>query len=249
MRKIILLLTLTSLLMGWGKTGHRIVGKIAQDQLSPDAVEEITKILGHADLSRVSDWADEIKSDDSWDHAYDWHYCTIPAGETWKAGEHDGKLPEKIEEFRKVLKSRRSTPEEKEIALKFLVHLVGDIHQPLHVGNGTDRGGNDVKVEWFRESSNLHRVWDSGLIEHQQLSYTEYAHYLMLTTTGEEIVKWQSDDLQSIMAESQSYHSGLYDIGDGKLSWDYVAAHKTDVEERLLRAGVRLGGMLNEIYD
>ena len=145
---------------GWGKTGHRIVGEIAENYLTKNSKLQIKKLIGHHNLSRISNWADEIKSDPKWDHAYDWHYCTIPDGEDYEKGKHKGQAVEKVFDFTKTLKDKKSTKEDKIIALKFLVHLIGDLHQPLHVGNGKDRGGNDVKVKWFGEATNLHNVWD-----------------------------------------------------------------------------------------
>ena len=111
--------------------------------------------------------ADEIKSDPQWKHAGDWHWCTIPDGEDYETGKHKGQAVEKVNEFIKTLKRKNTTTEEKQVALKFLVHLVGDLHQPLHVGNGADRGGNSVRLKWFGESSNLHSIWDTKLIQHQ----------------------------------------------------------------------------------
>ncbi len=248
MRRFILLLLLSTLVFGWGKTGHRIVGKIAQEQLNEKAREAVVELLGHGDLSRVANWADEIKSDPDMRYANNWHYCTIPPGGDLEPGTEGGKLAEKIREFSAVLASRDATREERVFALKFLVHLVGDAHQPLHVGNGTDRGGNDVKVRWFGDSTNLHHVWDSEIIDYEQLSYTEYAHYLMLTLTPQQVRKWQKASLEDILEESQSFHSQVYDVGEGDLGWSYIYANSPVVENRLLRGGVRLAGILNDIY-
>ena len=161
----LLLIVLLSIqpLMAWGSTGHRIVGKVAEKYLTKNANMQIKKILGHNDLSRVSTWADEIKSDPNWKHAYDWHWCTIPDGEKYETGKHTGNAIEKVNEFIVTLKKKKSSKKEKQIALKFLVHLVGDLHQPLHVGNGEDRGGNDKKLKWFGEETNLHSIWDSQI--------------------------------------------------------------------------------------
>ena len=166
MIKILIVYTLLfSFVLGWGKTGHRITGKIAETYLTKNAKTQIKKIMGHHDLSRMSNWADEIKSDPDWKIANDWHWCTIPDGESYKKDKHSGQAVEKINEFINVLKNKKSKKEDKQIALKFLVHLIGDLHQPMHVGNGKDRGGNDIKLKWFNESTNLHSIWDSDLID------------------------------------------------------------------------------------
>ncbi len=182
-------------LFGWGNTGHRIVGKVAETYLTKNAKDQIKKLMGHHDLSRMSYWADHIKSDPDWKHANDWHWCTVPDGENYEKGKHKGLAVEKVREFIDTLKKKRSTKEEKQIALKFLIHLVGDLHQPLHVGNGDDRGGNSVRLKWFGESTNLHSVWDSKLIDYQKLSYSEYANYLMLDENRGQIRQWQAESL------------------------------------------------------
>ena len=193
MIKILIVYTLLfSFVLGWGKTGHRITGKIAETYLTKNAKTQIKKIMGHHDLSRMSNWADEIKSDPNWKIANDWHWCTIPDDESYKKDKHSGQAVEKINEFIATLKNKKSKKEEKQIALKFIVHLIGDLHQPLHVGNGLDRGGNDVRLKWFNESTNLHSIWDSKLIDFQKLSYSEYANYILLKEDRGKIRKWHS---------------------------------------------------------
>jgi hypothetical protein len=244
----IIILLFFQLLFGWGKTGHRIVGEIANQQLSTSAKNNITKILGHSDLSRISNWSDEFKSDPEWKHAWNWHFMTIPDGETFESGKHEGIAYEKMSEFISALKNKQSTQTEKEIAIKFLVHLVGDLHQPLHVGNGKDRGGNDVKVKWFSESTNLHRIWDSHLIDHQQLSYTEYANYLMLGVAKKELDEIMSPVLMDFILESATLRNQTYTIGDGNLKWEYFYQNKYLLESRLRKGGLRLAAILNSIY-
>ena len=158
---ILIFILLSQFLLAWGNTGHRIVGKIAETYLTKNAKMQIKRLIGHHDLSRISNWADEIKADPEWDHAWDWHYCTIPDGEEYELGKHRGQAIEKINEFIETLKNAESTKEAKQIALKFLVHLTQDLHQPLHVGNGKDKGGNSTKVKWFGELTNLHSIWDT----------------------------------------------------------------------------------------
>ena len=132
--------------------------------------------------------------------------------------------------------------------LKFLVHLIGDLHQPLHVGNGTDRGGNDYKVTWFGEETNLHRVWDSHLIELQKLSYKEYSDYLLLDIDYGDIRKLQADSLMVIVYESQVVREQCYKISNKNLRWEYFYINKDLLEKRLLEGGMRLSGILNRVY-
>ena len=247
--KTIMIITFFSAsLFGWGKTGHRIVGKIAENYLTKNAKTQIKKLMGHHDLSRMSNWADEIKSDPAWKKANDWHWCTIPDGEVYEKDKHSGKAVEKVNEFILTLKNKKSTKEEKQIALRFLVHLVGDLHQPMHVGNGSDRGGNDVKLKWFNESTNLHSIWDSKLIDLQELSYSEYVDYLLLNEDRGKIRKWQGDNIITYIHESRDLRGQCYNYSGDNLKWEYFYKHKKLLEKRLLQGGVRLSGELNRIF-
>tara|TARA_B100000700_G_scaffold330240_2_gene455464 strand:+ start:1134 stop:1892 length:759 start_codon:yes stop_codon:yes gene_type:complete len=233
---------------GWGKTGHRVVGKVANTYLTKNAQMQIKRILGHNDLSRVSTWADEIKSDPDWKHAWNWHFCTIPDGEDYETGKYTGDAVEKIKEFSGVLKNLKASKEDKQVALKFLVHLIGDLHQPLHVGKGNDKGGNDIKVKWFGEETNLHSIWDSHLIEHQKLSYTEYTEYLLLGIDYGDVRSWQGDTLLTYINESKELRNQCYDFFDENLKWEYFYKNKALLEKRLLQGGIRLSGELNRIF-
>ena len=249
MVKILVIYTLlSSFVLGWGKTGHRIVGEIAETYLTKNAKTQIKKLMGHHDLSRMSNWADEIKSDPSWKIANEWHWCTIPDGELYEKDKHSGKAVEKVNDFISVLKNKKSKKEDRQIALKFLIHLIGDLHQPMHVGNGIDRGGNDIKLKWFNAPTNLHRIWDSDLINLQELSYSEYSDYLMLNEDRGKVRKWQGDDVLIYIHESRDMRTQCYDFSGENLKWEYFYKHKNLLEKRLLQGGVRLSGELNRIF-
>jgi hypothetical protein len=143
---------------GWGQTGHRVVGQIAYNHLSKKARKNIEKVLKGQSIAMVSNFMDEIKSDPKYDSLSPWHYCTIPDGVDYSGAPEEGDVIMGIETYTSLLRRGGLSIEEEQFALKCLIHLVGDIHQPLHVGNGQDRGGNDVRVTYFWESSNLHRV-------------------------------------------------------------------------------------------
>ncbi|MGL1884904.1 MAG: S1/P1 nuclease [Reichenbachiella sp.] len=249
------LLTLVSFLisiqlMAWGKTGHRVVGEIAYQHLSSKAKKNIQNVLGDEQLGMVGNYMDFIRSDRNNDFMTAWHYCTIPHGQTYVevGAPEQGDAVEAIGRLIAELKSKQFTYEKELENLKYLVHLVGDIHQPMHVGNGTDKGGNEVKVEFMYEKSNLHRVWDSGLIDYQQLSYIEYVAWIDIATKEEE-EKWQSDGISIWLEEAIGYREEIYDIPENnRLSYRYNYDHIGTVNERLLKGGIRLAGILNEIY-
>ena len=234
---------------GWGATGHRATGLIAEQYLNAKAKKRIALILEQESVAMVSTWMDEIRSDSTYNYTTDWHYTTIPDGKRYEDVEAnpDGKVVMMIEKIVKELKSRKLTAKQEREYLKMLIHMVGDIHQPLHVGKPGDKGGNDVKVKWFRSESNLHRVWDSEMIDDSKLSYTELAQSLVKPAKAT-LAKWQSASVRDWALESTSYRHQVYDIGSGNLSYQYGFKYFSVAKQRMLQAGVRLGALLNEIY-
>ena len=252
MRIIILAISFTFLsFMGfsWGVTGHRATGYIAEKHLSKKAMKEIERILKGQSLAMASTWMDDIRSDSTYDYASDWHWVTIQDGQTYADSEKNpkGDVIETIERLIAELKSKKLNAKQEEEAVKMLIHLIGDIHQPLHVGGGNDRGGNDIKVSWFRNDSNLHRVWDSEMIDDTKLSYTELAQSL-LAPDAVQLVAWQKSTVRDWANESMGYRKQVYDYGNGKLGYAYSYKYFHVVRQRINQAGVRLAAVLNEIY-
>jgi hypothetical protein len=235
---------------GWGVTGHRVVGHVAEIYLSKKAKKELSRVLGHQSLAYVSNWMDDIKSDRAYDHTQDWHWVTIPDGRTYEESEKNpnGDIIETIERLISELKKGGLEAKKEAEHVKMLVHLVGDIHQPLHVGRGDDKGGNDVRVRWFSQNSNLHRVWDTDMIDGKKWSYTEIAKDINHTTPAQ-VKALQAASVRDWAYESMALRSQVYDVPEnGNLGYEYSYKHYRLVERRLLEAGVRLAGLLNEIY-
>lgn len=234
----------------WGKTGHRVVAEIAERNLDLKAKKGMKDLLGVDSLSRIANYPDEIRSDRAYDYTSTWHYTSIPTGKTYfdQKRNKDGDIIEALFRMDEVLRDPKKSKEDKAFALKFMVHLMGDLHQPLHVGLAEDRGGNNVHIKWFKAETNLHTVWDESIIDFQQLSYTEYATFLNHYTENEkkDISKGNFIDWAQ---ESQELRSMVYDVGtSGNLSYEYQFKAKPIVEERLRKAGLRLAGVLNSIF-
>lgn len=247
---LLLLLTISHQALPWGKTGHRVVGAIAEAHLTKKARKNLAAVMGHESLMTASNWMDFIRSESSWKHADPWHYCTIPGSMSYEeAGTPDeGDAIVTINRLIQELKTKQFTDGDEVTAIRFLTHLVGDIHQPLHVGNGEDRGGNDVKVKWFWQNSNLHRVWDSGMVDGEQLSYSEWVAEID-HASEQDIVKWQNATVLDWAYESRDYREQVYSMPEDKsLNYRYVYDNIDLVKLRLLQAGIRLAGVLNEIY-
>jgi hypothetical protein len=252
--------------LAWGKTGHRVVAAIADTQLSGLARAHIKEILGGAEsLDEAANWPDEMRSapGDFWQKtATPWHYVTLN-GIIYDHAPPEGDALDALNHFRSVLQDPNASLADKQLALRFIVHLVGDLHQPLHVGKCCDKGGNDVKVSWFGKPTNLHAVWDSQLVDDEQLSFTELAAKLERHTSAVDVVGWWDINPRDWISESAEVREQIYaDIPppakpkDKKakgtplpdLSYTYVYKFTPVMERRLQQAGVRLAAYLNDIY-
>lgn len=254
MKKILSFLLLVPFLIGevwaWGQTGHRVVGLIAEQHLSAKARKKIARVLENNSLAEVSNWMDEIRSDPAYNHTHDWHWVTIPDGMKYEQTVKNpkGDLVMKIGELVEALKSHQLPAAQEQEYLKYLVHLVGDLHQPLHVGGKDDIGGNAVRVQWFGQSSNLHRVWDSDMIEGKDLSFTELAQFIDKPTPAQ-LKAWQQGTALDWAYGMMPYRPQVYQLpADAKLGYRYSYENFSTVQFLLLQGGVRLAGLLNQIY-
>ena len=235
----------------WGRTGHRATGKVAQEHLSKKAKEKIAELLDGQSLAFVSTYGDDIKSDPDYRKYGPWHYVNLEKGETEYTKEKanpDGDIIFGIRKSIAVLEDENAPKEEKAFHLKMLVHLMGDLHQPLHAGRGEDKGGNDIQVRWFGDGSNLHRVWDSEMINDFQMSYTELAESTD-DLSKKEIKKIASGDLLDWMYESKELSNEVYDsveVGE-KLGYEYMYEWFPVVHDQIQKGGIRLAKVLNDV--
>ncbi len=239
----------------WSQEGHRITGEIAGRHLSPKARLAVASILGKESLAMASNYADFIKSDSIYHYLDIWHYIDLPENLDYKGVMAYLQTDTATDAYTKInflsaeLKKTTVSKENKKLYLKLLIHIVEDIHQPLHA-IGTGRGGNDSKVTWFGAASNLHRVWDANLIEYQQLSYTEYADAID-TASAAQIQVWQSQPLKQWLYNSYVIGTKLTnEINDTneKLGYEYNYTHVDILNQQLQRAGIDLAKVLNDIF-
>lgn len=241
---------------GWGQKGHRIVGAVAWNHLNETTKRSIQQLIQNKRLSAVANWADSIKTHRP--ETRPWHYVDIPLGATGYDASRDcmGEHQEfdcvvaKIEEFAQVLGDRTADPEERKEALMFVVHFVGDIHQPFHAV-GDARGGNEISVTLFgqerctRSGCNLHAVWDDGLIQHAGLAQAAYVNHL------EQLI---CDEGLSASGSAEDWANESHDLGkapawvaDGtNINQAYYDAQIKVVDRRLALGGLRLAALLNQ---
>lgn len=238
--------------LAWGATGHRITGAIADENLSGLARANVQLLIGTETLAEAATWPDEMKSDPApfWQKtASPWHYVTVAAGDTYKPSmaPPEGDAMTALTKFTETLRDPKVSIDDKRTAIRFIVHIIGDLHQPLHVGRGNDRGGNDTSVSFFNRSTNLHSLWDSGLIEQEKLSYSEYAAFLSRSITPQDVVAWSDPRPGTWMTESAKLRETIYPA-DPKLSWTYAYQHHQELNTRLKQAGIRIATYLNWVF-
>lgn len=242
--------------MAWGTNGHRISGQIADSYLNAKARAAIKAILGTESIAITSNWADFIKSDPQYNYLYNWHFINFDKEYSYPEMQAFLKQDTATDAYTKInflvgeLKKKTLTKSNKLLALRMLIHIVEDVHQPLHTGHLSDKGGNDVKVMWFNTPTNLHSIWDSQLIDFQQLSYTEYSIWINHTTATQR-TEWQKAPISQWLFESNQIAAKIY---AGNKDGDKINVYKYNFEyigtlnQQLVKGGVRLAGLLNQIF-
>ncbi|MGY6562468.1 MAG: S1/P1 nuclease [Luteibaculaceae bacterium] len=236
--------------MAWGPLGHYTIGLIAEKNMNLETVNKVERILDNQSISGVGVWMDNIRSDKGYAYSYTWHWVTTEDGKyDASIQEAKGDAYEACLRLIGELKKGGLYPKVEQDKLRMLIHIVADLHQPLHVGKPGDRGGNDVKVQWFGRGTNIHAVWDTDLIESRKMSYTELTRELQKQVTKELKSSYQSAGINDWLLEAVAMRPYIYDIPeDGKLGYEYIYQYRELAEERLLAAGLRLAKILEEIY-
>lgn len=232
--------------------GHRIIADIAYSNLTPVARRQVDKILGTKGIIYQAAWADEVRSDNKYAYSYPWHYQNLadnvtttdlkklldnPASE----GEH---LFFALNQLTTRLNKDRNDAE----ALKFLVHFIGDLHQPMHLGREADKGGNRVEMNWFGRKTNLHSVWDGSIVESRKMSYTEYSSYLQ-DTFGQRKTDFLKADLLRSVETTYAVRNAIYGYDMSNTNnYHYIYFFAANADELLYRAGIQLANVLNGIY-
>ncbi|OUR91179.1 S1/P1 Nuclease [Flavobacteriales bacterium 34_180_T64] len=235
----------------WGSKGHRVVGEIAQSYLKPSTKRKINQLLNRQSLAFTSTYADEIKSDKRYSEFYTWHYINMPFEDTYESSVKNpkGDLVTGIEFCKNIITDKNASDDDRAFYLKLLIHLVGDLHQPMHIGMEADRGGNDIKLQWHYKDTNLHKVWDSEMINKYGMSYSELVKNVDYLTK-KEVSRIQEGSIIDWVNETQSLTKQVYNsakAGDN-LRYRYSYKYFGTVRSQLQIAGIRLAKVLNDIF-
>ncbi len=249
----LLLLSTTSICRAddWGRTGHRTTAAIAETYLSAKAKKNIARLLGEETLVTVSTYGDEIKGDPKMRKYSPWHYVNIAPGKTYAEAKKNpaGDLIVGIRTCKERLTSDDTSRKDKIFYLKMLVHLMGDLHQPLHAGRAEDKGGNDIQVRWWDSGTNLHSVWDTKIIESYGMSYSELATNFGIKSK-EDYKKYSQGTLMDWVNESRKLANTVYASAKTgqKLSYNYLDDNIGIITKQLEIGGIRLAAVLNELF-
>ena len=235
----------------WSKTGHRAIGEVATKYLKARTLKAISELLDGQSLAAVSNYADEIKADRKYKDFSPWHYVNFPADKSYTdvTPSKYGDVVAGIEKCMVILKDDKASRADRVFYLKMLIHLMGDLHQPMHIGREEDKGGNDIQLQWFGRGSNLHKLWDADMINDYGMSYTELAGSLPVLSTRE-VRKIQEGNVLDWVEETHQIANLLYDsvsVGE-KLGYSYSYKYWGIVEQQLQRGGLRLAKVLNDLF-
>jgi hypothetical protein len=247
---------------GWGRIGHSTVGQVADHYLLPEVKIELSKILNGQSLASVANWPDQIKSDPAWKHTSSYHFQDLPDGESFmdnlKTLSHEDQMKGGVVEG--ILQGEQdylsnSNPTDQQNDVKFIVHFIGDIHQPLHAGRPDDLGGNKIPLRWNGFQTNLHAVWDSMMIQdgHKDLfadapkkEEVPYAEFLIKKYGGEAVDQAALNDVDAWVEEDRVPRVAIY--ADKNLPADkYSQEFLETADHRIYLAGIRLANFLNEM--
>lgn len=249
---VILFATYVKAANAWGPMGHELIGELAEPMLKPASKHKIKQLLGDESISHATTYLDRMRSqkDTFWQKtASPWHYVTVPSSQNYQQHKH---APKKGDAYTALMHyskqlGQSNNPEQQKLALYFVLHLVGDLHQPLHAGNGEDRGGNDFDVYFQKKRTNMHRLWDSQMLATQKQSYwlkTLSAKISALPSNSKQ--QWNNSTTIDWINESVTIRQNIYPTKEKiHINQSYLQSSLAITEQRIMQAAVRLAHQLN----
>ncbi|MET3606927.1 hypothetical protein ABIC74_000769 [Mucilaginibacter rubeus] len=240
------------IMISWGYKGHRSIARIAQIHFTKNTAYAISLILKDESMADISTWADDHKNPAT----SKWHFVNLPLGLShdeffiFITRQTENNIYTAILKEKAILLKSSSTAEQKNKALKYLIHLIGDAHQPMHVSRAKDKGGNRIQVRLDNKGTNLHKLWDRELLDYEALSEEEIVRQYDKAGKAQ-IKQWQADIPIEWLWESYQLSSELYaNIKPGQKIDDALCERYIQVVRlRIDQAGIRLAGELNRLFD
>ena len=256
MRKVLSIafaLLIPAMALAWGPKGHDTVAYIADKHLSKKTLQKVTEVLEGHSLVYVANWMDNASHTDEYAYTKTWHYVNVDPEEGTYANSvkaASGDAVTAINALVENLKSGELTIEEERAQLMMLIHIVGDIHCPMHAGRKSDRGGNGTKVKYFGSQKKLHSVWDSEIVESaHRWGYSEWQEQVD-RATPKQVKAMEQGTPNDWIEETVVLANEVYESAakTSNMSYDYVAEYAPIIEQQFLKGGIRLAQLLEEIY-
>ncbi len=237
----------------WSQKGHDTVAYIAECHFTPATADSVAYILDGKSPVYWANWLDNASHTPPYAYTKTWHYKNIDEGVAYEDAPLNpkGDVVTAIREQIAILADSVSTKGQKELAMKILIHCVGDMHQPMHMGHLSDQGGNRTKVRYFDRDTNLHSIWDGSLMNSGHAwTYTEWQHQLDRLPAGQEAAE-TAGNVDDWARQTYDIATRVYDYfpQGAKVSYNEIAAWTPTIEQQLLRGGLRLARILNAIFD
>ena len=239
--------TLPFQVFAWGAKGHALIAEVAFKYLDHQTKEHVLSYLGGMTIQEASDWMDEVRSDPAYNYMKPYHYADFEKGEPATALMGNNLMGVLASTLQDLSHIDQLTREEIKTRLLYLFHLVGDIHQPLHVGYPEDKGGNLYQVSFFGNGTNLHRIWDTEIIDYEHTTLGDVLGSEKLSPG--QIQKIQQINIVAWASGSRSFLKEVYDIHGHKVGEPYVREVYPIIKRQLLYAGIRLAGVLEKYME
>ena len=240
------MLIIPSISFAWGREGHIIIAEMAYQMLSKSAKDKLVSYLGNTSLEEASVWMDEQRGNNQYNYLTTTHYINIEKGGKMDPFQKNNIYTELNEVINDLESSKTLSPSDFKTDLMILIHLVGDIHQPLHDGYANDRGGNKINVSLLGSTTNLHSAWDGGMINRLNLT-KEQILPLYSKLSKSELDQIKAINIPNWIYDSRKYLDNIYAFSDNNLDQEYVQKSKPILEEQLMKAAIRLSVVLEKV--
>ena len=238
---------------GWGSKGHIVITNIAEKHLSKKAKKEVRKLLGGYSMVYYSTWMDDIRSNPAFTYTRTWHYANVDDGKTYETMDKEpaGDVITATILSINQLKNKNQADSVRSMYLKFLIHLIADMHCPMHAGRATDRGGNDFTILWNKSKTNLHSFWDYTIIDAaKDWNSIEWSTYIDIHLKKKQLKAIQAGDPADWFMETVVLAKDVYKntTENQAVSQNYVRNYTPVIEDQFRKAGYRLAGLINSAF-